>query len=55
MINVYPNPSNNLIYIGSTLKMVSVTLFNMSGKLNDVTLNNDNSFSLKNLENGIYH
>ena len=55
-ILVYPNPTNNVLYIKSNQQIESICLYDITGKniIKKQTKNNLNQLDISNLRNGIY-
>ena len=53
-IYLYPNPTNEIVYIDSPLKTHIIELYNSSGKL-VLTKVNNNEINLSSLSNGLYY
>ena len=56
LYSIYPNPANESIYISSlyNLKIQSVTIFDVTGKVALTVTNNFNSINISKLSDGIY-
>jgi hypothetical protein len=52
-IKIFPNPTEDLITITSSLTITNIDLFNLQGQKMDITLEED-KISLQDLSNGIY-
>lgn len=55
-INIFPNPTNNVLYIKSNQPIESIFLYDITGKniIKKQTKNNFNQLDISNLRNGIY-
>lgn len=55
LVKLYPNPSNNSIYISGLKQLESFTIYNMLGnKVSDGNVSNNEKIDIHNLNKGIY-
>lgn len=55
-ILLYPNPASDIVHIepNEGITITSIALYDISGKMMNVDLSNENTLSVKNLSDGIY-
>ena len=55
-INIFPNPSNNVLYIKSNQTIESIFLYDITGKniINKQTKSNFSQLNISSLKNGVY-
>ncbi len=53
-LQIYPNPTNDVVQIKSKMDVLSVEIFDTTGKLIKTSLVKNQSISIKGLEKGIY-
>jgi hypothetical protein len=53
-LNIYPNPTADILYFGTTLEVTGVAVYDLNGKLMFYKILTDNQINVGNLQNGIY-